>query len=82
MENSDIIVVKNESKNKNLGKFDKKSIYLNHGKYGYFLNYNKLNYKIPEWLPAEKLDLEIASNLIEYKLKYQENKKKDNNDSE
>ena len=84
MENSDTrcaavvsprnIVIK--SKNKNLGKFDKKSIYLNHGKYGYFLNYNKLNYKIPEWLPPEKIDLEIASNLIEYKLKYQENKKK------
>ena len=91
MENSDKIVIKCESKNKNLGKFDKKSIYLNHGKYGYFLNYNKLNYKIPEWLPIEKIDLEIASNLIQHKLrdvvtagqspKYQQNKK-DSNDSE
>ena len=81
MENSDNIVIKNERKNKNLGKFDKKSIYLNLGKYGYFLNHNKINYKIPEWLPVEKLDLEIASKLIEYKLKYQENKK-DSNDSE
>ena len=81
MENSENIVIKSESKNKNLGKFDKKSIYLNLGKYGYFLNHNKINYKIPEWLPVEKLDLEIASNLIQYKLKYQENKK-DSNDSE
>ena len=81
MENSENIVTKNESKNKNLGKFDKKSIYLNLGKYGYFLNHNKINYKIPEWLPVEKLDLEIASNLIQYKLKYQESKK-DSNDSE
>ncbi len=46
MENSDITVIKNESKNKNLGKFQKKAIYLNHGKYGYFLNHNKINYKI------------------------------------
>jgi len=72
---------KTESKNKNLGKFEKKAIYLNHGKYGYFLNHNKINYKIPEWLPVEKLDLEIASKLIEYKLRYQENKK-ENNESE
>jgi len=48
MESSDILVTKNESKNKNLGKFDKKSIYLNYDKYGYFLNHNKINYKINE----------------------------------
>ncbi len=77
----ELLMTKNESKNKNLGKFDKKSIYLNHGKYGYFWNHYKKNYKIPEWLPVEKLDLEIASNLIEYKFKYQENKK-DSNESE
>ena len=81
MENSENIVIKSESKNKNLGKFDKKSIYLNLGKYGYFLYHNKINYKIPEWLPIDKIDLEIASNLIQHKLKYQENKK-DSNDSE
>ena len=81
MENSDITVIKNESKNKNLGKFEKKAIYLNHGKYGYFLNHNKINYKIPEWLPVEKLDLEIASKLIEYKIKYAE-KKENSNESD
>ena len=77
----ELLMTKTESKNKNLGKYNKKSIYLNLGKYGYFLNHNKINYKIPEWLPVEKLDLEIASNLIGYKQKYQENKK-DTNDSE
>jgi len=81
MESSDILVTKNESKNKNLGKHDKKSVYLNHGKYGYFLNYNKINYKIPEWLPIEKIDLEIASKLIEYKIKYAE-KKENSNESD
>jgi len=78
MESSELLVTKNESKNKNLGKHDKKSVYLNHGKYGYFLNYNKINYKIPEWLPIEKLDLEIASKLIEYKIKYAEKKENSN----
>ena len=65
-----------ESKNKNLGKYNKKSIYLNHGKYGYFLNYNKVNYKIPEWLPVEKLDLELTCKYLEYKIKYNEKKPK------
>ena len=77
----ELLMTKNESKNKNLGKYDKKSVYLNHGKYGYFLNYNKINYKIPEWLPIEKLDLEIASKLIEYKIKYAE-KKENSNESD
>ena len=54
MENSQNIATKNESKNNNLGKLDKKSIYLNLGKYGLFLNHNKINYKIPEWLSVEK----------------------------
>ena len=61
-----------ESKNNNLGKFNKKSIYLNHGKYGYYLTYDKKNYKIPEWLPHEKIDLELATNFIDWKLKWDE----------
>jgi topoisomerase IA-like protein len=77
----ELLMTKNESKNNNLGKLNKKSIYLNLGKYGLFLNHNKINYKIPEWLPIDKIDLEIASNLIQHKLKYQENKK-DSNESE
>ena len=43
--------------------------------------YNKINYKIPEWLPIEKIDLEIASKLIEYKIKYAE-KKENSNESD
>jgi len=67
-----------ESKNNNLGKFDKKAIYLNHGKYGYFLTHNKINYKIPEWVPHEKIDLELASNYIDYKIKWNEKIKSEN----
>ena len=34
------IITKTDNKNKNLGKFQKKAIYLNHGKYGYFLTHS------------------------------------------
>ena len=77
----ELLMTKNESKNKTQVNLIKKSIYLNHGKYCYFLNHKKINYKILEWLPVEKIDLEITSNLIQHKLKYQESKK-DSNDSE
>ena len=79
---------KSESKNKNLGKFNRKAIYLNLGKYGYFFNYDKVNYKIPEYLQKvhEKIDLELASSFIEYKIKWNEKQaegpKKDSLDGE
>ena len=40
-----------EKKNIFLGKLNKKGCYVNDGKYGYFLTYDKKNYKIPEWFP-------------------------------
>ena len=56
-----------ENKNIFLGQLKKQSCYVNDGKYGYFLTYNKKNYKIPEWFPHEKMNLEIAERFIEYK---------------
>ena len=58
--------------NKTLGKLNKKFMYLNHGKYGPFITYDKVNYKIPEWFPHEKMDVDIAERLIEYKKKISE----------
>ena len=58
--------------NKTLGKLNKKFMYLNHGKYGPFITYDKVNYKIPEWFPHEKMDIDIAERLIEYKKKISE----------
>jgi topoisomerase IA-like protein len=60
-----------ESESKVLGKINKKKCYLNHGKYGYYLTLDK-NYKVPEWLPPDKMDIEIAERLIEYKIKMSE----------
>ena len=58
-----------EKKNIFLGKIHKNGCYVNDGKYGYFLTCDKKNYKIPEWLPHEKMDLEMAEKYIAYKEK-------------
>ena len=55
-----------------LGKINNKKCYINEGKYGHYLTYESKNYKIPEWFPAEKMDLNIAERLIEYKKKMSE----------
>jgi topoisomerase IA-like protein len=52
-----------------LGKINKKKVYLNNGKYGHYINHDGKNYKLPEWMPPEKLDLDMAERLIEYKKK-------------
>ena len=61
-----------ENKNIFIGKLQKNGCYVNNGKYGYFLTCDKKNYKIPEWFPAEKMDLEIAERLIAFKNKMSE----------
>ena len=77
-----------ESESKVLGKINKKKCYLNHGKYGHYLTVDSKNYKVPEWMPPEKMDLDIAERLIEYKIKMSEQwlekpiKKKEESDSE
>ena len=58
-----------ETENVVLGKIDLKKCYLNNGKYGHYLNHDGKNYKVPEWLAPEKLDIEMAERLIEYNKK-------------
>ncbi len=61
-----------EYESKNLGKINNKKCYLNNGKYGFYLTHDSKNYKVPDWFPHEKMDLEIASRLLEYKKKMSE----------
>ena len=61
-----------ESENIVLGKINKKKVYLNDGKYGHYLNHDSKNYKVPEWFPVDKIDIDIAERLIEYKKKMSE----------
>ena len=60
-----------ESDNIVIGKINKKKVYLNNGKYGHYLSYGK-NYKVPEWFPVDKFDIDVAERLIEYKKKMSE----------
>jgi topoisomerase IA-like protein len=55
-----------------IGKINKKKCYLNNGKYGHYITYDTKNYKVPEWFPADKMDIDIAERLIEYKKKMSE----------
>jgi topoisomerase IA-like protein len=61
-----------ESDNIVIGKINKKKVYLNNGKYGHYLNHDGKNYKVPEWFPVDKFDIDIAERLIEYKKKMSE----------
>ena len=61
-----------ESENIVIGKINKKKCYLNNGKYGHYLSCDGKNYKVPEWFPVDKFDIDIAERLIEYKKKMSE----------
>ena len=61
-----------ESENIVIGKINKKKCYLNNGKYGHYLTYDGKNYKVPEWFPVDKIDIDVAERLIEYKKKMSE----------
>jgi hypothetical protein len=49
-----------ESENIIIGKVNKKECYLNNGKYGHYLTYDGKNYKVPEWFPVDKFDIDVA----------------------
>jgi topoisomerase IA-like protein len=55
-----------------IGKINKKKCYLNNGKYGHYITYDTKNYKVPEWFPVDKMDIDVAERLIEYKKKMSE----------
>ena len=61
-----------ESDNIVIGKINKKKVYLNNGKYGHYLSCDGKNYKVPEWFPVDKFDIDVAERLIEYKKKMSE----------
>ena len=61
-----------ESDNIVIGKINKKKVYLNNGKYGHYLTCDGKNYKVPEWFPVDKFDIDVAERLIEYKKKMSE----------
>jgi topoisomerase IA-like protein len=65
-----------------LGKHNESPIFLNLGKYGYYINHDDHLYSVPVCFQNNKFNLESAIKIIEYKSKLiKEEKKLENNDS-
>ena len=64
-----------------LGKHNESPIFLNMGKYGYYLNYDDKLYSVPVCFQNNKFNLESAIKIIEYKSKLIKEEKKLENDS-
>ena len=64
-----------------LGKHDNTAIFLNQGKYGFYLNFDDKLYSVPACFQDKKFNLESAIKIIEYKSKLIKEDKKLENDS-
>ena len=52
-----------------IGKYDGCSVFLNNGKYGYYLNYKDGLYSVPQCFQKPQFRLDDAIKIIEYKKK-------------
>ena len=64
-----------------LGKYNESAIFLNIGKYGYYINHDDHLYSIPLCFQTDKFNLQSAIKIIEYKSKLIKEEKKLENDS-
>jgi topoisomerase IA-like protein len=64
-----------------LGKHNETSVYLNMGKYGFYLNYDEKLYSVPACFQNDKFNLEAAIKIIDYKSKLIKEEKKLENES-
>ena len=63
-----------------IGKYDGGSVFLNHGKYGPYLNYKDGLYSVPQCFQKPKFKLDDAIKIIEYKKKMKEQQIENKND--
>ena len=59
-----------------LGKHNETSIFLNQGKYGFYLNFDDKLYSVPACFQNKKFNLESAIKIIDYKSKLTSEQKK------
>ena len=50
-----------------LGKIEENPVFLNNGKYGWYLNYNDKLYSVPESFQSKKFDIKSAKKIIDWK---------------
>ena len=55
-----------------LGKFEQSSIFINHGKYRFFLNHNNKLYSVPQRFQKPTFKLDDAIKIIKYKQQKQQ----------
>ena len=55
-----------------LGKYSGSSVFLNNGKYGFYLNHNNRLYCVPQCFQKPKFKLDDAIKIIDYKNKMKE----------
>ena len=65
-----------------LGKYSGASVFLNHGKYGPYLNYNKRLYSVPQCFQKPTFKLDDAIKIIKFKQQKQEEEEEPNGTSE
>ena len=59
-----------------LGKHNETSVFLNMGKYGFYLNFDDKLYSVPACFQDKKFNLESAIKIIDYKSKLASEQKK------
>ena len=59
-----------------LGQHNETSVFLNMGKYGYYLNFDDKYYSVPACFQDKKFNLESAIKIIDYKSKLASEQKK------
>jgi hypothetical protein len=59
-----------------LGKHNDTSVFLNLGKYSYYLNYDEKLFSVPQCFQNDKFNLETAIKIIDYKSKLASEQKK------
>ena len=62
-----------------LGKYSGESVFLNHGKYGPYLNYNSKLYSVPQCFQKSTFKLDDAIKIIKFKQKTQKQEEEDIN---
>ena len=56
-----------ENINPYVGKIEENPVFLNNGKYGWYLNYNDKLYSVPESFQSKKFDIKSAKKIIDWK---------------
>ena len=59
-----------------IGKYEQSSIFLNQGKFGYYLNHNNKLYNVPQCFQKPTFKLDDAIKIIKYKQQKQEEEDK------